>query len=64
MSTSNVEYEKFEYDIKISINAYKYQKLWVWLESLIVLNNHCWFLIWTKALSLISQHIGYKTTDF
>ena len=32
MSTSNLEYEYCEYDIKISRNAYKYQKLWVWLE--------------------------------
>ena len=27
MSTSNFEYEQYEDDIKISMNAYKYQKL-------------------------------------
>ena len=29
MSTPNLEYEYYEYDIKISMNAHKYQKLWV-----------------------------------
>ena len=27
MSTSNFNYEYYEYNIKISMNAYKYQKL-------------------------------------
>ena len=29
LSTSNFEYEQQFHDIKISMNAYKYQKLWV-----------------------------------
>ena len=33
MSISNFEYEQYEYKIKISMNAYKYQKLCVRLES-------------------------------
>ena len=33
MNTSSFEYEYYEYDIKISMDAYVYQKLWVWLKS-------------------------------
>ena len=27
MSTSHIEYKYYEYDIKVSMNTYKYQKL-------------------------------------
>ena len=34
MSSSNFEYGRCEYNIKISMNEYKYQKLCVWFESI------------------------------
>ena len=54
MSTSNVQYEwRFHY-IKISMNVYKYQKLWVWFDSMLIfLSNHCWSLICTFINLLI-----------
>ena len=36
LQTLNMSKERF-YDIKISMNAYEYHKLWVWF-----LNTHCW----------------------
>ena len=49
MSTSSFEYEDEFHDIKISTNAYNYQKLWVWFDS-----THCWSRV-RKQILLISS---------
>ena len=44
ISISNFEYEWCEYNIKISMNAYKYQKLYS-MTRIFYLNTYCWSLI-------------------
>ena len=44
ISTSNFEYEWCENNIQISMNAYKYQKLYS-MTRIFYLNTYCWSLI-------------------
>ena len=53
MSTSNFEYELFEHHIKISMNVYKYQELWVWFES--SLGFEYWLLISGRYIASLTS---------